>query len=304
MSRRYYNLPPLTTLAAFEAAARHLSFKNAAQELSVTPGAVSHQIKALETELGARLFRRKHRGVELTEDGESLFEALASSFAKVSQCLKSIQHKSSDARVTVGSTSAVATLWLSPTVIRFWRAHPEVDIDQRIQDEQFLGAPEIDLYIRYGRDPDPRMQQTELFRDRLGPVGDRHLAARLAGCGLDALARERLIHLDSDNNTWTTWQDWFRELGYGGPVATGIRVNNYSVALQAAQDGAGLALGWQHLLRPMLKTGQLVPIGEFTVAAPHRFHLVGYPDGELSAAALLLKEWIIGEVAELSDELK
>ncbi len=304
MSRRYYNLPPLTALAAFEAAARHLSFKNAAQELSVTPGAVSHQIKALETELGAHLFRRKHRGVELTEDGESLFEALASSFAKVSQCLKSIQHKSSDGRVTVGSTSAVATLWLSPTVIRFWRAHPDVDIDQRIQDEQFLGAPEIDLYIRYGRDPDPRMQQTELFRDRLGPVGDRHLAERLTGCDLDALARERLIHLDSDNNTWTTWQDWFRELGYDGPIAKGIRVNNYSVALQAAQDGAGLALGWQHLLRPILQTGQLVPIGEFTVTAPNRFHLVGYPDDELSAAALLLKEWIIGEVAELSDELK
>ncbi|MBO6521356.1 MAG: LysR family transcriptional regulator [Rhodospirillales bacterium] len=304
MSRRYYNLPPLTTLAAFEAAARHLSFKNAAQELSVTPGAVSHQIKALETELGAPLFRRKHRGVELTEEGESLFEALASSFAKVSQCLKSIQHKSADNRVTVGSTSAVATLWLSPTVIRFWRAHPEVDVDQRIQDEQFLSAPEIDLYIRYGRDPDPRMQQTELFRDRLGPVGDRDMAKRLVGCGLEDLARERLIHTESENNAWTTWQDWFRELGYDGPVASGIRVNNYSVALQAAQDGAGLALGWQHLLRPMLKGGQLAAIGGFTMPAPNRFHLVGYPDDELSEAALLLKAWIIGEVSALSDELK
>ncbi|MCX8955411.1 LysR family transcriptional regulator, partial [Ruegeria sp. NA] len=72
MSRRHYNLPPLTTLSAFEAAARHLSFKEAASELSVTPGAVSHQIKALESELGAALFVRKHRGVELTEDGQDL----------------------------------------------------------------------------------------------------------------------------------------------------------------------------------------------------------------------------------------
>lgn len=297
MSRRYYSLPPLTTLAAFEAAARHLSFKNAAQELSVTPGAVSHQIKALETELGAQLFRRKHRGVELTEDGESLFEALASSFAKVSQCLKSIQHKSGGNRVTIGATSAVAALWLSPAVIRFWRAHPDVDVDQRIQDEQFLNAPEIDLYVRYGLDPDPRMQQAELFRDRLVAVADRTTAKRLAGCALGDLARERLIHLQSDNKTWTTWADWFRELGHDGPLASGIRVNNYAVALQAAEDGAGLALGWQRLVRPLLETGQLHPVGTFGVAAPHSFYLVGYPDDALSEAALRLRNWIIADAA-------
>lgn len=296
MSRRYYNLPPLTTLAAFEAAARHLSFKNAAEELSVTPGAVSHQIKALEGELGAQLFRRKHRGVELTEDGESLFETLASSFAKVSQSLKSIQDRNSGDKVTVGSTSAVAALWLSPAVIRFWRAHPEVDVNQSIQDEQFLNAPGIDLYIRYGRDPDSRMAQTALFRDHLVPLGSRQLAERLNRCELEALARERLIHLDSDNRIWTTWQDWFRTLGYDGPVASGIRVNNYSVALQVAQDGAGLALGWQRLVRPLLATGQLFPVGPHTIAAPHRFHLVGRPDDELSEAALQLKDWIIREV--------
>jgi LysR family glycine cleavage system transcriptional activator len=303
MSRRYYSLPPLTTLAAFEAAARHLSFTRAASELSVTPGAVSHQIKALETELGARLFRRIHRGVELTEDGESLFEALASSFTKVSQCLKSIQHRSDGNRVTVGATSAVASLWLSPAVIRFWRAHPDIDVDQRIQDEQFLNVPEIDLYIRYGLDPDPRMQQTELFRDRLVAVADRQMAERLAGCALADLARERLIHLQSDNRTWTTWYDWFRELGHDGPLATGIRVNNYAVALQAAEDGAGLALGWRRLLRPLLESGQLLAVGPFSVPAPQRFHLVGYPDDELSEAARRLKDWIIADAGQYTDEL-
>src|SRR5215813_9072461 len=101
MARRYYSLPPLTTLAAFEAAARHLSFKEAAQELSVTPGAVSHQIKALEGDLGAALFRRGHRNVELTQDGEALFEALASSFAKVSHCLQAIRARRSGDVVTI-----------------------------------------------------------------------------------------------------------------------------------------------------------------------------------------------------------
>lgn len=303
MSRRYYQLPPLTTLAAFETAARHLSFKNAAQELSVTPGAVSHQIKALEGELGALLFRRKHRGVELTADGESLFEALASGFTKVSQCLKGIQDRHSGNKVTIGSTSAVASLWLSPTVIRFWRAHPDVDVNQSIQDEQFLNTPEIDLYIRYGKEPDSQLTQTALFRDHLVPVGDQELADRLTGCDLDVLARQRLIHLESGRKSWTTWADWFRQLGHDGPIASGIRVNNYSVALQAAQEGAGLALGWQRLIRPLLTARQLHPIGPHTIAASHRFHLVGRPEEELSDAARQLREWIVREVNAPSHEM-
>lgn len=303
MSRRYYNLPPLTTLAAFEAAARHLSFKNAAQELSVTPGAVSHQIKALEGELGAQLFRRKHRGVELTEEGESLYETLASSFAKISQSLKSIQERHSGNKVTIGSTSAVASHWLSHSVVRFWRTHPNVDVNQSIQDEESLNSPEIDLYIRYGKDPDPGMAQTELFRDHLVPVASRDVADRLTGCDLDVLARERLIHLDSGNKNWTTWQDWFLQLGYDGPIAPGIRLNNYSVALQVAQDGAGIALGWQRLIRPLLETKQLYPIGPHVIAAPHRFRVVGRPDEELSEASMQLKEWLINEVGAASGEL-
>ncbi len=305
MSRRHYNLPPLTTLAAFEAAARNLSFKNAAQELSVTPGAVSHQIKALERELGVLLFRRKHRGVELTVEGEELFKTLAVSFFKVSQCLQSIQEKYDGNRVTVGSTSAVASLWLSPTVVRFWRAHPDVDVNQSIQEAEFLfSAPEIDLYIRYGKDPDPAAIQTALFRDQLAPVGDRRLAERLADCSLESLAQERLIHLETDGNNWPTWHDWFRKLGYEGRIAPGIRVNNYSVALQVAQDGAGIALGWLRLITPLLSTSQLFPISHHVMPAPQRFHLVGRPDSELSEAALKLKNWIIAEVGNGSDEIR
>ena len=83
LSRRNYNLPPLTSLAAFEAAARNLSFKDAAQELSVTPGAVSHQVKSLEDELGRSLFNRKHRSVEMTEEGELLFSTLSAAFSRI-----------------------------------------------------------------------------------------------------------------------------------------------------------------------------------------------------------------------------
>jgi LysR family glycine cleavage system transcriptional activator len=301
MARRYYKLPPLTTLAAFEAAARHLSFKDAAQELSVTPGAVSHQIKALEGDLGAPLFRRRHRAVELTHEGEALFQALASSFAKVSQCLQTIRARGSGDVVTIGSTSAVATLWLSPSVIRFWREFPDLNVNQVVQDRPLRDTSELDLFIRYGPEKDRRFEQIELYRDQLLPVASPALAEAFEGCDLQLLARERLIHLDFEDKSWTTWDDWFRQLGYDGPISAGLRVNNYSVALQSAQDGAGVVLGWKRLVRPLLNGGHLVPIGPHALEAPLSFYVVCRPDAEMTEAARKLRNWIVSEIQSAPD---
>ncbi|MES0863119.1 LysR substrate-binding domain-containing protein [Ruegeria sp. SCPT10] len=298
MSRRHYKLPPLTTLAAFEAAARHLSFKNAAEELSVTPGAVSHQIKALEGYLEAPLFQRKHRSVDLTDDGKALYEALSTSFARISKTLSTIRDRSLGGKVTVGSTTAVAALWLSPSVIRFWRDAPEISVDQISQDRPFRDRPDLDFFIRYGRDSDPSLDHTALYRDNLIPVGSPELAERLNRTGLRDIAAQRLIHLDSEDNSWTTWPDWFRELGYEERLTSEARVNSYSVALQLARKGAGLVLGWQRLIQPMLQSGKLVPIGSHYLTAPNQFYLVGRPDDELSENARALKDWIIQEVRE------
>ena len=301
MARRYYSLPPLTTLAAFEAAARHLSFKEAAQELSVTPGAVSHQIKALEGDLGAALFRRGHRNVELTQDGEALFEALASSFAKVSQCLQTIRARRSGDVVTIGSTSAVAALWLSPSVIRFWRRFPNISVNQVVQDRLARSTSELDLFIRYGPEPDPNFEQIELYRDQLVPVASPGLVETLESSDLRHLANQRLIHLDAEDRSWTTWDDWFRKLNYSGPISAGVHVNNYSVALQVAQDGAGVALGWKRLVGPVIRSGHLVTIGRHSLEAPLSFYIVCRPDAEMTAAARKLRDWIIDEIRSASD---
>ncbi|GLP85629.1 LysR substrate-binding domain-containing protein [Tritonibacter mobilis] len=302
MSRRHYNLPPLTTLTAFEAAARHLSFKQAAKELSVTPGAVSHQVKALEGELGVALFRRKHRGVELTPPGRTLYDTLAASLTKVSQSLQAIRDQGSAGVVTVGSTTAMASMWLSPAVIRFWRDHPEININQVVRDRAFTTSAEMDLYIWYGREKDQRLDQFPLYRDRLLPVAAPEKAAELAGADLDLLARQRLIHLEGDDISWTKWHDWFRQLGYSGPVASGIRVNNYSIALQAARDGAGLTLGWERLISPLTDRGDLHVIPPHVLSAPERFFLVSKPEEELTPSARMLRDWIISEASQLTDE--
>jgi len=295
MSRRHYNFPPLTTLSAFEAAARHLSFKNAAVELSVTPGAVSHQIKALEGELQTALFERRHRGVDLTEDGKALYDALSSSFGRISKTLEAIRNRRSSDKVTVGSTTAVAALWLSSSIIEFWRDTPDLNINQISQDRPFRDRPDIDFFIRYGRDTDPQLSHTPLYRDRLVPVGSPDMADRLQGADLEALARQRLIHLDTGDINWTTWPEWFQQLGCSAPISVETRVNSYSVALQLARKGVGLALGWQHLIEPMLASGKLVVIEPHVLEAPNQFYLVGRPDDDLSENALKLKNWIIGE---------
>lgn len=302
MSRRHYDLPPFTTLAAFEAAARQLSFKNAAAELSVTPGAVSHQIKALEGELGVALFQRQHRGVALTPEGEALFETLASTFGQISRQVSRIRHVAAEDAVTVGSTTAVASLWLSPSVIRFWRDHPDVNVHQVTQDRPFQSLRGFDFIITYGRAVDPGLDHTPLYRDRLVPVAAPDLAAALQDHSLSQLAQKRLIHLDAQNPSWTRWPEWFAAMGYDGDLATGTKVTSFSVALQLARKGAGVVLGWQRLVQPMLDSGKLVPVGDWALPSPHHFYLAGLPDVELSQNALALKSWLIAE-AQRSGEI-
>lgn len=303
MSRRYYDLPSLTTLATFETAARHLSFKEAAQELSVTPGAVSHQIKAIEEDIGVQLFERKHRGVDLTLQGEALFEALQISFQRLSQVLKTVRAGEPDEVITVGSTSAVASLWLSASVIGFWRDHPDANVNQIVRDRVFQGPNLPDLYVQYGRSWEIGLEQTPLYRDELVPVAAPDLARRMEGCSLEDLAQSRLIYLDCDDKSWTTWRSWFSKLGYHLPLPAGNTVNNFSVALQAAQEGAGVLLGWRRLIAPLIESGKLQVIGPHQLTAPHRFHLISRPDAELSPKVSELKAWFLSEVVKFSGDV-
>ncbi|MDF9301978.1 LysR substrate-binding domain-containing protein [Tritonibacter mobilis] len=301
MSRRHYNLPPMTTLSAFEAAARHLSFKNAAQELSVTPGAVSHQIKALEGELGVPLFARRHRGVELTVEGHQLFEVLATSYRQISRELSKIRQSAETDAITVGSTTAVAALWLSPAIIRFWREHPDINVSQITQDRPFEDPSAFDFIIRYGKDRNSNLRQTPIYRDRLVPVAEPKTAVELAQCSLEDIARQRLIHLDSPaTSSWTNWSEWFQHLGYNGDITIGARVTSYSVALQIARKGMGLALGWQRLVQPMVDSGKLSIVGRHHIPAPNKFYLVGPPEEELSPNASLLRSWLLNEARSIS----
>lgn len=293
MVKRHYNLPPLTALSSFEAAARNLSFKSAAQELNVTPGAISHQIRLLEAETGLHLFERGHRSVTLTSDGHTLFTALQKGFTEISGTLNQLRSAGKSRPVVVHLTTAVSALWLTPRLSEFWRMHSDVQVNQIVSDTPVMARPVCDLQIRYGHDTNPKKENHILFRDELLPLSSPEFLEKHGHPSLAELAALPLLHLDADDQSWTTWQAWFTHLGYDGEICAGNHFNSYMIALQAAQDGVGIVLGWRKLTQPFLDKGLLVPVSTYKMAAPRRFHIVADHDGRLSDNARLLKSWLV-----------
>ncbi len=214
MVRRHYSLPSLNALAAFEAAARHMSLTRAAQELNVTPGAISKQVKALEDEIGRPLFLRLHRALELTPEGHAVAQALKASFESMSATVSQVGRMGSPRAVSIGTTMAFAQLWLMPKLGAFWEAHQDIIIDHMISDRgQELHRPDIDLRVRYGDGHWPDEHATLLFGDRIIPVASpRFLAAHKIGDAKD-IAHLPLLSVEGVDWSWTTWADFLREAG-------------------------------------------------------------------------------------------
>lgn len=295
MPKRPYDLPPMSMLVSFEAAARHVSFKVAAQELNVTPAAVSHQVKALERELGLALFRRHHRGVDLTETGAYLLVALQRGFEGMSEALDQLRARSTRASVTIHATTAVSSLWLTPRLAQFWKTHGQISIAQSV-DDTARQAEDCDLAIRYGDISKDSGTCRVLFRDRIMILGSPRFARQHSIDDLSDLARLPLIHLDAAETGWTDWQDWCRALGYSGPLRNSHRVNNYVIALQAAQDDMGAVLGWGGLTRAILASGRLVPLLPLSIPSPLDFYVKLQPHA--SERAKLVFKWLAEETSE------
>jgi LysR family glycine cleavage system transcriptional activator len=276
MAQQYYDLPSLKMLATFECAARCGSFKAAGAELNVTTSAISHQVKALEQDLGFRLFERGHRLVNLTPEGRELMEALSAGFTSLSVVISQLRANHETPQLTIGATTAVSSLWLTPRITQFWRSHGDITVSQNVRDRPFLRPIQPDLVIEYAISP-PKEDAVKLFDDTLIPLCSPSFQdVQIADLSL--LAQAPLIHLDTAETDWTNWPIWFKSLGYTGAITTRQRVNNYTIALQLAQDGIGVVLGWKRLVQPLLDRGELVRFSTFQTKAPGAFYLV-YKNG-------------------------
>ncbi|WP_460159218.1 choline sulfate utilization transcriptional regulator [Pseudomonas sp. S3_H09] len=257
----------LELFRAFEAAARQQSFTAAAIELGTTQPAISQQIKRLEEQLGTRLFDRIYRGIELTEAGTILFEQVQAGLQSINAGLSAITAQHQHEVLQVATDFAFAAYWLMPRLHRFHAANPQVDVSLVTSERNHnMLRTDIDVAVLFG---DGRFKQGEsrwLFSEEVFPVCSPLL---LKECPLplsaQALAEFPLLHLRAGNsNSWFEWSGVFRELGITSPPAPGqLRFDNYTLLIQAAIGGQGVAIGWRHLVDNLLAQGLLCrPIAE------------------------------------------
>lgn len=286
-------LPPFSALRAFEAAARHGSFKQAAAELAVTPTAISHQVRSLEDHAGLPLFERRTRKVVLTDAGAQLYPVLRSGFDAFADEMERLTRRSSRHGVTISATIAFTARWLVPRVTAFRTLHPQIDLYLHASDDVVdMGSGGVDIAIRYGAGPYPGFAVTPLFADRFAPVFNPILGTVTA----ESLGEQPLIDFawrrrDPDNPTWSRW---FAQAGMPQPIDPPLlHFSEESHAIQAAVAGQGIALVSLALVRDELAAGQLVqPFGP--MIAGFRHHLLTR-EADANSPISAVRRWLILE---------
>jgi LysR family glycine cleavage system transcriptional activator len=289
-------LPSLSALRAFEAAARLRSFKKAADELAVTPTAISHRIRVLEEDLERRLFLRKVRAVDLTPDGQALFAAVSTGFQAIAAAVEHLR-KPSRAAVTLSATPAFAAKWLVPRLAAFQAEHPGIDLHIHASTTPVdLNDGTADLAIRYGHGQYSGVAATLLLENSFAPVASPALAATLPRDS----SEWPLIHFDwlLPSPAGLTWSTWARESGRSLPSpSAGFHYSEESHAIQAAVAGQGVALLSRLLIEDELRLGLLQ-----VVAGPAlnglAYHLLRSSRRPASAAALAVEDWLVRTARE------
>ncbi len=276
-------LPPLAALRAFEAAARRLNFRQAAQELFVTPGAISQQIRLLENHVGTPLFQREGRGVSLTEAGAAALPSLRLGFEKLAEAARAMRQPQRRCRVTLSAPPSFAAKWLVPRLERFSQAHPEVEVwvaaDMALVD---FTSMDVDLAIRYGAGAYASLTSTRLLEETALPVCAPALLEAAPILCADDLANHTLLH-DSSPSAHDGAPDWAMWLKAHGALAVdgarGPRFSQASLVIESAVAGRGVALAMRALAEADLSAGRLIaPLGDGAAPLAYGYHLV-WPQG-------------------------
>jgi LysR family transcriptional regulator, glycine cleavage system transcriptional activator len=255
-------LPPLNALRAFEAAARRGGFTSAARELHVTPAAVSHQIKTLESHLNTQLFRRLPRGLEITAAGRQLLPQLTRGLEHFSRAVEGLNSGELAGPLTINTAPSFAALWLVPRLESFLRAYPDIELCvQVLEPAPDLNAGEVDIRLPYGMGNYPGFATTLLMREQVSPVCAPSLLNQSPLRRFADLRHHTLLH---DVNTGAeeptmTWRRWLRDAGVSGvDPERGVKFGNSILVTEAALRGQGVALGRTSLVGDHLATGRLV----------------------------------------------
>ena len=291
-------LPSLDLIKGFEAAARHLSFTRAAEELFLTQSALSRQIQALEEQLGVPLFERRHRALLLTDAGQVLQGTARALLDQFSDTVARIRRDQSAQPLAVTTNQPFAALWLIPRIARFRERHPGVDVfisaDNRMVD---LERERVDLAVRYCAETMAPPGAVRLFGERLLPVCSPRLAADRSRPlkRPEDLAKHVLLHID-DRFPWLNWLVWLTANGVRDLTPAGsMRFNHFHEVMQAAVDGQGVALGRIPLIDNLLKQRKLVAPFRNKYATTRAYFIIPAPRGTPRPEARAFIDWLMAE---------
>ena len=287
-------LPSLNALRAFEAAARHLSFTRAAEELHVTQAAISHQVKALEEHLGRKLFRRLNRALLLTDDGQAYLPSVSRAFTLLNDATSDLLTTQAPGPLTVSALPSFAARWLVPRLGRFRQIRPDIDlrIDPSAELSDFAGG-DVDVGIRYGRGKYPGMRADWLMTEDIFPVCS---PALLEGPhplrDPRDLQHQVLLHDDGHGD----WRTWLLAAGVDrvdparGPIFT-----DSSMLIQAAMAAQGVALARGVLAADELAAGRLVRPFTLSLPTEYAYYLVCPINTAEQPKIAAFRDWLLGE---------
>lgn len=264
-------VPPLATLAPFEAACRHRNFTKAAAELHYSQASVSRRIGELEAHLGVTLFERRRHDVVPTDDAEQLAAAVRSSFGEIAAAARRIRRRHGQPSLTVFTDLSLATTVIAPVIGPLQREHPDAEIRVVSSFEPIHATDEqFDIGVQYGRDRTTSMTVEPIADDTVFPVCSPELADAIARpTTAEDLAGHRLLHVDYGHRDWTDWHQFFADVDTAPHgLATDLVFTSYHVCLDVAERGEGIALGWQRTVQPRIDRGALVRLEGLEVPVP------------------------------------
>ena len=289
-------LPPLNALKAFEAAARSESFTRAAEELHVTQGAVSHQVKALEATLGLKLFNRERQRLVLTEAGREYLAVVRDALDRIALGTERLVQRQTAGVLTISTSPDFAAKWLVYRLGRFAESHPEIDLRVSASAPRVDFAREdVDLAVRHGDGKWPGLDAVRLCSERLFPVCSPKLVTGRNRIRTAAdLLKFPLLHLDD----WTTWGRWFEAAGISDPVAHGPSVNQASMLIDLAVDGQGVALARTVLAAWDLLNGRLVQPIQVSLRMSNTYWIVCPKVNSSVPKIATFRNWLLAEAAQ------
>jgi LysR family glycine cleavage system transcriptional activator len=295
-------LPPLNPLRAFEATARYLSVSRAANELHVTPGAVSHQIRALEDELKVKLFDRTGGHLRLSSYGSALQPSVAAAFDSIAEAAARLTRSKTEGELVVSCEQALASFWLIPHLSSFAQLYPGVHLKLHASnDDRDVDSTDVDLCIRYGNGPWPNRHVQLWTHLVIFPVCSPTLVNERPLRTVEDLAFHTMLHGDDGRE----WQSWL-SAAKAPPMMTDAHhfsiTSNWHVALEAATYGHGIALGDNITINRLLEEGRLIMPFDLKIPAPASFYTICRTEMRNTPIVSAFTDWLASEIAAEKDK--